>query len=90
MVTYRVLVRGALPRALETALRQRFDTVRLGPAQDPGLVGCTAIECTVRDQAALRALLTQLWDVGGEVALLADVTPAAPDVDPPAPGQELP
>ena len=31
----------------------------------------TVIECSIRDQSALRALLTQLWDTGAEVLLVS-------------------
>lgn len=36
-------------------------------------MGCTAIECSVPDQSAPRALLTQVWDLGGVVVMLAEV-----------------
>ena len=50
-----------------------FGDVAVSSAGDRPFVGCTAIRCTVADQSALRALLTQLWDLGGELVLLADV-----------------
>jgi len=51
---------------LSQAVQDRFDDVRLTAG------GChTVIECSISDQSALRALLTQLWDVGGEVLLVS-------------------
>lgn len=63
--TYRVVVSGPIPSAALGVLRDRFGDVRI--AREPaGLV----IRCSLPDQAALRALLTQVWDVGGAVLLV--------------------
>ena len=60
------------PSALDGMLRQRFGDVSVSSAGDRLFVACTTIRCTVADQSALRALLTQVWDFGGEVVLLAE------------------
>lgn len=67
--TYCLIVKGSLPATLASTLGHRLDDVRIWPGATR-----TSIECSVTDQAALRALLTQVWDVGCEVLLLADVT----------------
>jgi hypothetical protein len=68
--TYRLVIRGPMPTAVISSVRDRFDNVRVS-AEAAG----TVIECSIPDQAALRALLTQVWDVGGaivQVAVMAD------------------
>ncbi len=67
--TYCLIVAGSLPAGLDDMLRGRFEGVRFHP-----VAVHTVIECPVPDQAALRSLVTQVWDVGGTVLLLADVT----------------
>lgn len=64
--TYCLVLGGPMPSAVMGVLRDRFEDVRIsvGP---PELV----IRCSLPDQAALRALLTQVWDVGGAVLLVA-------------------
>ena len=47
-------------------LRDRFEAVRIS-TERAGLV----IQCSIPDQAALRGLLTQIWDAGGAVLLVA-------------------
>jgi hypothetical protein len=69
--TYCLVVSGPVPSAVIGTLRDRFEGVRVSRASD-GVV----IECSIPDQAALRALLTQVWDVGGTVLLVA-VTPGS-------------
>jgi hypothetical protein len=64
--TYRLVVRDPVPSAVIGILRDRFEGVRVSRAA-AGVV----IECSIPDQAALRALLTQVWDVGGTVLLVA-------------------
>jgi hypothetical protein len=64
--TYCLIVTDPLPSAVIGMVRDRFDGARVSAAP-AGLV----IECSMPDQAALRALLTQVWDVGGEVVLVA-------------------
>ena len=61
-----VVVSGPMPSAVVGIVRDRFEDVHVSAAP-AGLV----IECSIPDQAALRALLTQLWDVGGAVLLAA-------------------
>ncbi len=59
---YRLLVTGRLPQTVQELVGDRFG---------PTAVVVTDARCTVvdidADQAALRALLTLLWDVGQEV-----------------------
>jgi hypothetical protein len=59
---FEIQVSGRLPLALSAAILIRFGPVDL--VEQPGrtaLLGCIA------DQAALRALLCLIWDVGGSV-----------------------
>ncbi|MBM7807908.1 hypothetical protein JOD57_003745 [Geodermatophilus bullaregiensis] len=67
--TYCLVLSGPLPSAVVGAVRDRFEDVRVCAAP-AGVV----IECSIPDQAALRALLTQVWDVGGAVVLVAVVS----------------
>lgn len=67
--TYCLIVDGLLPAGVRDVLSGRFEEVRIYPAPVH-----TVIECSVSDQSALRSLLTEVWDVGGTVLLLADVT----------------
>jgi hypothetical protein len=68
-LTYRLEIRGPLPRVAQDQLRARFGDVRVQSDGDRTLVsGHTA------DQAALRAVLSLLWDVGVEV-LVVEATP---------------
>jgi hypothetical protein len=55
-----------MPSAIAGIIRDRFEDVRISAA-----TAGTVIECSIPDQAALRALLTQVWDVGGAVVLVA-------------------
>jgi hypothetical protein len=68
-MTYRLVVDWSLPAGMGDVLRTRFDGVRVYP-----VAVHTVIECLVRDQSALRSLMTQVWDVGATVLLLAEVT----------------
>jgi hypothetical protein len=63
--TYYLVVSGPVPSAVIGSVRERFDDVRVS-AVPTG----TVIECSIPDQAALRALLTQVWDVGCAVLLV--------------------
>ena len=67
-LTYRLVIAGSLPAGVDDMLRSRFEGVQVR-----SVVVHTEIECPVVDQSALRALMTQVWDVGGTV-LLAEVT----------------
>jgi hypothetical protein len=46
-------------------IRVRFGEVAIRSSADP-----TALDGLLADQAAVRALLTLVWDVGGEIRLL--------------------
>lgn len=67
--THYLIIEGRLPGAVAELLDQRFDDVRVCPGRRQSL-----LECRVPDQSALRALLTQLWDVGARLLVLVDVT----------------
>ena len=69
--THYVIIDGHLPRAVAELLDQRFDDLRVCRRRHQSL-----LECTIADQPALRALVTQVWDVGATLLLLADI--AAP------------
>jgi hypothetical protein len=64
--TYCLIVTDPMPSGVVGMVRDRFDGARVSAAT-AGMV----IECSIPDQAALRALLTQVWDVGGAVVLVA-------------------
>jgi hypothetical protein len=68
-LTYRLEIRGPLPRVAQDQLRERFGEVRIQPDGDRTLVSG---HCA--DQAALRAMLNLLWDVGLEVRVV-EATP---------------
>jgi hypothetical protein len=61
-----LVVTGPMPSAVIGVVRDRFEDVRVSAAP-AGVV----IECSLPDQAALRALLTQVWDVGSAVLVVA-------------------
>jgi hypothetical protein len=65
---YDLETRGTLPRATHNELRQRFGDFLLRTDTNR-----TVLSGIVVDQAALRALLSMLWDVGGEVQLVRAV-----------------
>ena len=68
---YRLEVRGPLPRVVRDELRRRFGDIQVRPDGDGTVVsGLTA------DQAALRAALSLLWDIGVEVRLVQATAPA--------------
>jgi hypothetical protein len=64
--TYCLVVCGPMPSAAIATVRDRFEDVRVS-----GSSARVVIECSVADQAALRGLLTQVWDVGSGVLLVA-------------------
>jgi hypothetical protein len=68
-LTYRLEIRGPLPRVAQDQLRERFGDVRMQSDGDRTLVSG---HCA--DQAALRAMLSLLWDVGVEVRVV-EATP---------------
>ena len=53
---------GPVPAASVEVLRSRFEDITLSTGG-----GLTLLEGRVADQAALRALLGLLWDVGSEI-----------------------
>jgi hypothetical protein len=63
--TYCLVVSGPMPSAAVASVRDRFEDVRVS-----GSSAWVVIECSVADQAALRGLLTQVWDVGSAVLLV--------------------
>jgi hypothetical protein len=68
---YRLEIRGPLPGIAREELRRRFGDVQVRLDGDRAVVsGLTA------DQAALRAALSLLWDLGLEVRLVQATTPA--------------
>jgi len=67
--TYCLIVEGSLPGSADDLLTERFEGLRMWVAADRAV-----IDCPVPDQPALRALVTQVWDLGGRVLLLADVS----------------
>jgi hypothetical protein len=72
-LTYRLEIRGPLPRGAEEELRRRFGEVEV---RSEG--ARTVVSGLTADQAALRAVLSLLWDVGSEVRLVEAIT--LPDV----------
>jgi hypothetical protein len=65
---YRVEIRGALPDGLANELRRRF-----GEFAHHTENGQTVLTHLDLDQAALRALLDQLWDAHSEVRLVTTI-----------------
>jgi len=65
LLTYRLEIRGRLPRVAQEELRRRFGEVEV---QAQG--ARTVVSGLTVDQAALRAVLSLLWDVGSEVHLV--------------------
>lgn len=68
-LTYRLEIRGPLPRIAQDQLRARFGDLRMQSDGDRTLVSGNCA-----DQAALRAMLSLLWDVGVEVRMV-EATP---------------
>jgi nicotinamidase-related amidase len=67
--TYRLEIRGRLPSVVREELHQRFSDAQVRFDGDRTVVsGLTA------DQAALRAVLSLLWDLGSEVQLVEAIT----------------
>jgi hypothetical protein len=64
-LTYRLEIRGPLPRAAQDELRRRFGDVEVQSEETHTVVSGLTV-----DQAALRAVLSLLWDVGSEVHLV--------------------
>jgi hypothetical protein len=70
---YRVEIRGGLPRGLRDELHSRFGELTIH-ADSSG----TVLSHLVLDQAGLRALLSLLWDVGGELRLVTTADDETP------------
>ncbi len=70
--THYVIIESQLPDAVAELLDQRFDDVRVCRRRYQSM-----LHCRLPDEAALRALVTQLWDVGARVLLLVDVADAS-------------
>jgi hypothetical protein len=68
-LTYRLDIRGPLPRVAHDQLRERFGDVGVQSDGDR-----TRVSGHCADQAALRAVLSLLWDVGVEVRVV-EATP---------------
>ena len=68
-LTYRLEIRGPLPRLARDELRRRFGEVEVKSDGD-----LTVVSKFTADQAALRAALSLLWDLGSEVSLVEAIT----------------
>ena len=70
VLTYRLEIRGRLPRVARGAA----PAVRRGRGAVTG--SRTVVSGITVDQAALRAVLSLLWDVGSEVHLVRAMSPS--------------
>ncbi|MEV6494959.1 hypothetical protein AB0M20_41005 [Actinoplanes sp. NPDC051633] len=70
---YRVDIRGTLSEGLANELRRRFGEFTRHTEN-----GRTVLTELVLDQAALRALLDQLWDAHSEVRLVTAIDDEVP------------
>jgi hypothetical protein len=68
-LTYRLEIRGPLPRLARDELRRRFGEVEVQSDGD-----LTVLSGLSADQAALRAVLSLLWDLGSDVRLVEAIT----------------
>ncbi len=62
---YHLFLAGPLPATVAEVIRVRFGEVAIRSSADR-----RALDGLLADQAAVRALLTLVWDVGGEIRLL--------------------
>jgi hypothetical protein len=62
---YHLALAGPLPATVTEVIRVRFGEATIRSSADR-----TAFDGLLADQAAVRALLTLVWDVGGEIRLL--------------------
>ena len=69
--TYCLILRDPLPDGLVDGLERRFGDVRVARGR-----GHTHVECELQDEAALRGLLTSVWDAGLRMLALLDVADA--------------
>lgn len=72
MSTFELDLAGPVPRAVADMIRDRFGEVAVRR-----LSGHTVLEGRIADQAAIRALLDLVWDMGCEVRLLRVATDSA-------------
>jgi len=68
--THCVVIAGRLPGAVVERLTERFDGVHVCRGRHQSM-----LECRLPDESALRALLTQLWDVGARLLVVVHVAP---------------
>ncbi len=66
--TYCVILCDPVPDGLVDALERRYGDVHVAPDR-----GHTHLECQLTDEAALRGLLTAVWDAGLRVLALLDI-----------------
>ncbi|HEY5846695.1 MAG TPA: hypothetical protein VIT42_07895 [Microlunatus sp.] len=76
LLTYRLEIRGRLPRAAQEELRRRFGEVEV---RSQG--ARTVVSGITVDQSALRAVLSLLWDVGSEVHLVRAMSPSGEEAE---------
>ena len=69
-LTYRLEIRGPLPRLARDELRRRFGEVEVRSEGE-----LTVVPGLSADQSALRSVLSLLWDLGSEVRLVAAISP---------------
>jgi len=69
---YHVLLAGPVPAAVVDVMTSRFGCPEIRTQRNG-----TVLEGGVADQAALRALLNLLWDVGGDIRLVRVAPPSA-------------
>jgi hypothetical protein len=63
--TYRLGLAGPVPAYLAEQIGDRF-----GPVTVSAACGLALLDGRIADQPAVRALLTLVWDAGGEIRLL--------------------
>lgn len=63
--TYHLQIAGPVPRSVAELIRVRFGDMTITAHS-----GRTEIQGPIADQAAVRALLNMLWDVGSDIRLL--------------------
>jgi hypothetical protein len=68
-LTFRLEIRGPFPRLARNELRRWFGEVEVKSDGD-----LTVVSGLTADQAALRAVLSLLWDLGSEVRLVEAIT----------------
>ena len=69
--TYCLILRDPVPDGFVDALKSRFGDVHVARGH-----WHTHVECQLKDEAALRGLLTAVWDAGLRVLALLDVAAA--------------